>query len=549
MTDATRRELTDSFVWNCNARRSLWRLRLMMLAVLAFAGSAAISASVHAETAADGFNPAVSDEERHDLLERFDIPAEELDAVLRIIDEGVNRNQTLKHLTYLSEEIGPRLTGSTNVTRANFWAAEQFKSFGLQNVHQHMWGTIPVRFDRGPSHGRMTAPTDREFEFTARAWSAGTNGPVKGYVFREPSSEEEFEAMADQLEGAWILRPARGGQRRGVVAGVDPPGEFLPQLREAGIAGLITASRDDLVRTGGARGWRQLSMDTLPTDVTVIVRRSDYDAINSRIFDGETVEVEFNLDHRFVEGPIENYNTIAEIPGSTWPDEVVIVSGHLDSWDGPGSQGTTDNGTGSSVTLEAARILMATGAKPKRTIRFILWTGEEQGLLGSRAYVEQLTEEERAKISAVLVDDTGTNRNASLSCVEAMVPMLTWALEPSNYAFPDMPVTTRVVETTRRGRGGSDHAPFNRAGIPGFLWNKAGRSVYRYGWHTQNDRLDIAIPEYLTQSSTVAALTAFMLANADELLPREVEEEPEEAEADETASAAPLPGARYAATE
>lgn len=470
--------------------------------------------------------------------EQFQVSEEEAETILRIIEEGTTNNRTMDHLTYLSVEIGARLTGSTNVERANHWTAKKFKSFGLRNVHQHMWGTIPVRFDRGPSSGRMVAPTDREFEFTARAWSAGTDGIVRGRVVREPSNDEEFDAIAEELEGAWILRPARGGQRRGVVAGVDPPGEYLPRLREAGIAGLIVSSRDDLVRTGRVRNWRELDYNDLPTDVTVIVRRSDYDAINSRLFDGEEVEVEFDLDHTFVEGPIANYNTIAEIPGSVWPNEVVIVSGHLDSWDGPGSQGTTDNGTGSSVTIEAARILSEVDAQPKRTIRFILWTGEEQGLLGSRAYVQELSEEERARISAVLVDDTGTNRQAALSCVEEMVPMLTWALEPANYAFPDMPVTTRVVESMRRGRGASDHAPFNRVGIPGFLWNKEGRTSYWYGWHTQNDRIDLAVPEYLTQSSTVSALTAFMLANADELLPREPEEVEEEEDevAEEAAS-------------
>lgn len=474
-----------------------------------------------------------------ELAERFDVSEDEAETIRRVMDEGMNNNQTMEHLTYLCEEIGARLTGSSNLERANHWAAKKFKSFGLKNVHQHLWGTIPVRFDRGPSTGRMVAPTDREFEFTTRAWSAGTNGPVRGRVFREPMEQEEFEAIEDEVEGAWILRSAASGQRRGVVRGMDAPREFLPQLRDAGIAGLIISSRDDLVRTGRARNWRELEYDDLPTDVTVIVRRSDYDAINSRIFDGEEVVVEFDLDHTFAEGPINNYNTIAEIPGSTWPDEVVIVSGHLDSWDGPGSQGTTDNGTGSSVTIETARILSAVDAQPKRTIRFILWTGEEQGLLGSRAYVQELSEEERAKISAVLVDDTGTNRQAALTCVEEMVPMLTWALEPANYAFPDMPVTTRVTESMRSMRGASDHAPFNRAGVPGFLWNKEGRTRYRYGWHTQHDRLDLAVPEYLVQSSTVSALTAYMLANADELLPREPEKaEEEDSEEAETVSLA-----------
>jgi carboxypeptidase Q len=497
----------------------LTRLAVVCTAAASFALCAPMSTATHTTPDAD----------RSDLAERFNLPADEFETVMRIIDEGQNRNQIMKHLTYLCEEIGSRLTGSSRLERANFWAAEQFESFGLQNIQQHEWGTIPVRFDRGPSTGRMLEPVERDFEFTTRAWTAGTDGPAKGRVFREPSSEEEFDAIAEYLEGAWILRPAVGGFRRGVVPGGDEQRRFLPQLREAGIAGLITTSRDDLVRTGRDRQWRELDYNDLPTDVTVMVRRSDYDAINSRLHDDEEVIVEFHLDHTFVEGPIPCYNTIAEIPGTVWPEQVVIISGHLDSWDGPGSQGTVDNGTGSSVTIEAARILMAAGAKPKRTIRFILWTGEEQGLLGSRVYVEQLSEQERANITGVFVDDSGTNHQASITCTPAMVDMLEWVIDPMNYAFPEKPIRLNVVDRMPL-RGASDHAPFNRVGIPGFFWGKAGRANYRYAWHTQHDRLDQAIEEYLIHNSTVSAIAAYMLANADELLSRHVEEEEEETE-------------------
>lgn len=479
----------------------------------------------------------LTDAERSELMERFNLEPEQFDTVMRIIEIGQNENRIMEHLTHLCEEIGPRLTGSTRLEEARLWVAEQFESFGLENVHQDKWGTIPVRFDRGPSSGRMVEPVEREFEFTARAWTAGTDGPVKGRVFREPSDQDEFDAIADELQGAWILRPATGGHRRGVVPGDDEARQFLPELREAGIAGLITTSRDDLVRTGRARNWRDLDYNDLPTDVTVIVRRSDYDAINSRLFDDQEVVVEFDLDHTFVQGPISCYNTIAEIPGTKWPEQVVIISGHLDSWDGPGSQGTVDNGTGSSVTIEAARILMEAGAQPKRTIRFILWTGEEQGLLGSRAYVEQLTEEQRENITGMFVDDSGTNHQSSITCTPAMVDKLTWVIEPMNYAFPQKPIELRVVDRMPL-RGASDHAPFNRVGIPGFFWGKSGSANYRYAWHTQHDRLDQAVEHYLIHNSTVSAIAAYMLANAENLLSRHVEEEEEQEEQATEAAAA-----------
>ncbi len=477
-----------------------------------------------------------------ELRDACGLPSEQFDMLLKIIDEGQNRNQVMTHLTWLCEQIGPRLTGSSRLEKANNWVAEQFREFGLQNVHQFEWGTFPIRFARGRCTGKMLEPIEREFEFTTRSWSAGTDGPVRGPVLREPKTPEEIETMADQLKGAWILRPA-----------VGEDSQLLPRLFAAGIAGVIVASQDEKVRTGGVRGLTQLTMKDISPEVTVYVRRSDYDAINSRIADGENPVVEFDLKHEFIEGPIPCNNTIGEIPGSEFPDEVVIISAHLDSWDGPGSQGTVDNGTGSSVTIEAARILSSLGVKPRRTIRFILWSGEEQGLLGSRAYVEKLSEEERAKISAVFVDDSGTNREASLTCTTEMVPMLAQAVSAMNYAFPDVPIELIVRNQMPRRGGASDHASFMQVGIPGFFWGKSGRADYRYAWHTQNDRLDQAIPEYLIKNSTVSAIVAYTVANADTLMPRgpAAETTPpagnENTDAPAASSANPAPAAEKAA--
>ncbi|MGI9013495.1 MAG: M20/M25/M40 family metallo-hydrolase [Phycisphaerales bacterium] len=447
--------------------------------------------------------------------------------VAKIIEEGKTNNHVWDHLLYLSEEIGTRLTGSSNLEEANKWTMAQFESFGLENCHLHEWGTIPVRFDRGESFARIIEPIGVPLEFSSPSWSPGTDGAVRGKVVKEPTSIEELEAIEEDLEGAWVLAKSRGRGRRGVVAPGETPEiaeQINTRLKEAGIAGRIVGNQNELVLTFGQRGWRDLNFNELSDDVTVYVRRSDYDVLNSRVADGEEVIVEINLDHQFTEGPVPLYNTVAEIPGSELPDEVVIVSAHLDSWDGPGSMGTQDNGTGSSVTLEAARLLMAAGAKPKRTIRFILWTGEEQGLLGSKAYVESLSEEERAKISAVLVDDGGTNYEGGLRCIESMAEMLREATAPINEAFPDMPVEIHVSERMPRG-GGSDHASFNAVGIPGFFWDEVGSGGregkdYRFIHHTQHDTPRYAVPEYLVQSSTCAAVTAYNLASAETLLPR-----------------------------
>ncbi len=303
----------------------------------------------------------------------------------------------------------------------------------------------------------------------------------------------------------------------------------LKRVLEAGPAGFVSASTDERVWTTRPGGWETLDIDRAPVDVEVLVRRSDYDYMNSRLADGEPVHARFDLPHRLERGPIPVYNTIAEIPGTTHPDEVVIVSAHLDSWDGPMSLGTTDNGTGSAVVLEAARLLAAAGAKPDRTIRFVLWTGEEQGLLGSRAYVDSLSEAERAKISAVFVDDGGTNYEGGIPAADFMVDYLAAATAAFNgqfYSESDgawLDVNIRPTGENIQTHGGSDHASFNRVGVPGFFWDEVGRADYYYGWHTQNDDLDLAIPEYLQQSSACMAITAFNLACAPDLLAREGE--------------------------
>ncbi|HJM56847.1 MAG TPA: M20/M25/M40 family metallo-hydrolase [Planctomycetota bacterium] len=458
----------------------------------------------------------------------------------KILDEGKNNSHVWDTLIYISEEIGTRLTGSSGLAEANEWTRSEFERLGLTNAHLAPWGEIPVRFDRGPSRAGMVVPTERPFEFTTRSWGAGTDGPVRGPVFMMPTTQEEFDSIGDSLEGAWVLVESRRRGRRSRDAddeGQDEARALAEKLRaaidEAPLAGKISSSRNDLVITGGERGWRELTMDTLPTAVEITVRRSDFEAMQELLKAGESVEVEADLDHRFSAGPITLNNTVAEIRGSEWPEQVVILSAHLDSWDGPGSMGTQDNGTGSSVMLEAARILMAAGVQPRRTIRFCLWTGEEQGLLGSKGYVDALSEEELSRISAAFVDDGGTNYQGGLVCIESMLPMLETAIGPAVEAFPELEVLNVVRDAMPRG-GASDHASFNRKGVPGFFWiekGKGGLEGKNYGFihHTQHDTPRYAVKEYLVQSATTSAVTAYNLAMADELLPREVREEGEDA--------------------
>lgn len=522
------------------------------------------------------------------------VPAIEMgddDETMKIVREGALHSQVMKNLNALAVERGPRLTGSENLRKAQDWASQQFRDWGLTNVHMEQWGTVGVGFDRGPSSGVIylarpmrpetrpgvntrdpapaaAAPADaskeeakaepapklewnkaREVELTALSWSMGTNGPIRGPVIREPKDEAEFQAVQGELKGAWVLvqaPPALG--MRGIRSMMSARYEMRKEARKKvaegksvselpvaerlafePIAGYISSSRDERVWTGAVSGWRDLTITDRdgPEDDQphVQVRLSDYDFLNSRLADGEKVEVEFNLDHHFKAGPVPVHNVIAEIKGSKYPDEFVIISGHLDSWDGPGSQGATDNGTGSSVTLEAARILKAVNAKPLRTIRFVLWAGEEQGLLGSKGYVES-HKDELAGISAVFVDDGGTGYQAGVQAANVQIEMLAAASAPMNNVFFSrfdkkfLNVDIKDTGETMKTHGGSDHASFNQAGVPGFFWEEGGRADYGYGWHTQNDKVNLAIEEYLIQSATNSAVVAYRLGCAPTLLPR-----------------------------
>lgn len=468
------------------------------------------------------------------------------DTITKILDEGKSRNKTRVHLETITGQIGHRLTSSSSLERGQAWAMDQFKSFGCTNVHLEKWGEWAVGFDRAMSGhvGRMTSPMVREFEFTTPSWTPGTKGLKKGGVVMEPATLEEVTKNPGSFRGKWMImtaapaggpgggggRPPQGGAAAGggrppqtgtatAPAGQTPPPDLRTQIRQAafkaGILGTVAGSRNELVLTGGSYN---ITWDKLPTETRITIRKSDYDAVIEAMKGTGKIELQFDIKQAFRKGPIAIHNVVAEIRGTEKPDEVVIVSGHYDSWDGPGAQGALDNGTGSSVTLEAARILMATGAKPKRTIRFILWSGEEQGLFGSRGYVKDHAAE-MDKISAVLVDDGGSNYWGGFVGLETQRSMFQPSIDALVATFPTLPMVFSAVTTMPRG-GGSDHASFNAVGVPGYFTIETGVSDYNYVHHTQHDKLEAAIAPYLVQSSTAAALTAYNIACADGMMPR-----------------------------
>lgn len=430
--------------------------------------------------------------------------------VASIIDIGMNDSRVMEHLDALVNEIGPRLTGSTNLTRASEWAVKTFRSFGLE-ARLEEWTEMPVGFDRGVQLGAMVSPMHEPLTFLSYAWTPGTDGPLRALARMAPNSLDELEDMADQLDGAWILQTSDGRRNRELRAALA---EFAD---EHGCAGIISSSSSSglLLMSGRMPG----SMDDVPATPQISLLAEQFDDIAERLADGGRVELEFDIENIFLQGPVPQTNVIADLIGSEWPEQYVIIGGHIDSWDG--ATGTTDNGTGCATTIEAARLLVESGAQPKRTIRFMLWSGEEQGLLGSRGWVADHAEE-LDDISAVLVHDGGTNYLAGISVTPAMLEQFETALAPV-LAFSEQegayPFELREVPGLQPS-GGSDHVSFLREGVPGFFWRQSGDADYNYTHHTQHDTFGAAIESYQKHSSVVAALGALGLANLPELVNR-----------------------------
>lgn len=422
--------------------------------------------------------------------------------VATVVLEG-RASRVMEPLEELTREIGPRLTGSPALARAEVWALERFRALGLE-AHLEKWGELAVGFHRGPSYGRMLAPVSQQLRFVTAAWSPGTDGPRRGPALLAPQSLDELEALGQRVEGAWIVeRP--GGRRDRERSAVREA------LAQRGILGRILAGRGELLQVGGDH---RIDWNALPRELRITLLAKQHEELVRRLERGETVELEFDIGNHFIEGPIAQHNVVADLVGSEWPDEFVIVQAHLDSWDA--AEGACDNGTGVATTIEAARILSSAGLVPRRTIRFILYGGEEQGLLGSSAYVRDHAEE-LERISIVLNHDNGTQPIAGIVATDAMLEDFERVFAPVKSLDPARPFEIRRVEGLRPGP--SDHAPFVRANVPAFHWVQSSEGYARVH-HTQYDVLEAADPASQEHSAIVIALAAYGFAQLDHLVDR-----------------------------
>jgi hypothetical protein len=458
-----------------------------------------------------------------------------------LIREGAaDRSEAMKNLQYLADMIGPRLSGSAPMKAANDWTAKRFADYGLTATQEKY--PFGVTWERGPASATLIAPFKRDVKVWSWAWTEGTGGkPLTGPIVRvDITDAASITANAAKIKGAWLLlndapniwnpdgpamtaadsaaaravmdqrREAMRSQNRDTSQaardarqqfGIDRP--YL--LKKAGVLGTITAGAKEhgLITMSGS----PLRVSPLPN---VVVSNEDYSMFARQVATGMNPRITISVSNTVGKNPIDGWNTIGEIKGTEYPGQVVILGAHLDSWDA--GQGVTDNGTGSMAVLEAARIIARSGLKPKRTIRFILFSGEEEGLMGSRAYAAA-HEKEADSIQAVLVLDNGTG-------------MITGqALQGRNQdeqLWKDLlaPVASLGAANVRQGnKGGTDHLSFIPYGVPGWNFDQESRG-YNHTHHSQVDTYEHAVPGDMVQNSTVMAVTAFELANLPVLLPR-----------------------------
>jgi len=519
------------------------------------------------------------------------------DPIVRIREEGLTRSQVMATLSYLTDVIGPRLTGSPNMKRANDWTRDQLAKWGLQNAHLEEWGPFGRGWVLKSFYAEVVEPQSIPLLAIPLAWSPAVDVPLADVVFLDAKDEADLARFKGQLRGKIVMF----GPVREVAARFDPRATrltdkqlleladagdaadsdfaarlaspmlqqllknrifFIKQLqflKSEGAALIVSPSRGDggivfaeealvaadldmssPLATVRSMFFGKKSFDVDATSVVpqIVVAIDQYNRLVRMIRAGEKLRMKVSLVSQFSKDALMGYNTIAEIPGSDKADEIVMIGGHMDSWHS--GTGATDNGAGVAAAMEAVRIIQALGLKPRRTIRIALWSGEEQGLLGSGAYVARhfgspsgeskdtsfmrLVQggtaiaikrgPEYDKLSAYYNLDNGTGkiRGVYLQGNEAVRPIFRQWLQP----FRDLGAATLTASHT----GGTDHLSFDAIGLPGFQFIQDEIEYETLTHHSNQDVFDRIQGDDLKQAATIMAAFLYNTAMRDEKLPR-----------------------------
>jgi carboxypeptidase Q len=503
----------------------------------------------------------------------------DLETISRIRYEGFHNSKVMELASGLMDSIGERLTGSPNMKRANEWTRDQLTAMGLSNSHLEPWGPFGRGWANQYVNARMTVPDIVPLLVYAKAWTPGTNGVVTGKCIRvNIEKKEDFDKYKGKLAGMILIagpdadvKPiteapykrytdedlAKTGEYE--IPGERPPfrmseiarrRQFAKDLNQFYADEKVVAVIDHSRGTsGGGTVFVQSGGSFKPgetaTTPQLTMASEHWSRIARLLQQKKDVTLELNVTNTFYDDDPMQYDTIAEIPGTDKKDEVVMLGAHLDSWHA--GTGATDNGAGTIVMMEAMRILRTLDIKPRRTIRIGLWSGEEEGLLGSQGYVEQhfgsrppmddpnmkgmptllrrdagpvTVKPEQAKVAAYFNIDNGTGkvRGVYLQENEAVAPIFEQWMRP----FKDLGMTTLSMRNT----GGTDHLSFDAVGIPGFQFIQDPIEYETRTHHSNMDVYDRLQPEDLKQISVIVASFVYDAAMRDQMLPRKPIEKP-----------------------
>ena len=483
----------------------------------------------------------------------------DMDVISKIRKEGLENSKVMETALYLTDVTGPRLTASPGYMRAATWAKNKLTEWGLSQANLEPWGEFGKGWEQTKCYVAMTAPYYMPLIAMPKAWTGSTpgNGAMKAEVVLikakdsvelmkyagtlkdkvvmtwstaklSPSFEADGRRFADTTLDRMASAEPRQQQGGGGRNQGNNAGQFNLQRRmneiinkeQPALVLAMTANGNDgtiFVSSGG-----QYNKDAQIVPASVVLSSDDYLRIQRLIEAGIPVTLEAEVKTKFFTEDLKGYNVIAEIPGTdkTLKEELVMLGGHLDSWHA--ATGATDNAAGCAVMMEAVRILKAIGFKPRRTIRIALWSGEEQGLHGSRNYVKNhfadpakmVPTADHGKVSAYYNLDNGTGkiRGVYLQGNKDVGPIFSKWLEP----FKDLGAGTVTINNT----GGTDHLAFDAVGIPGFQFIQDQIEYNTRTHHTNMDTYDHLVAEDLKQAATIIASFVYNTAQRDQKLPR-----------------------------
>ena len=508
-----------------------------------------------------------------------DVKLADVNAAIR--KEGMENSQVMHTLHILTDLYGPRLTGSPNHVNAAKWVAREMQAWGFDKTELEPWDFGHPGWVNERNTGLMLKPVQDTLTYEVLAWTPSTKGEVTAEavsivppqfpsatnpnVMQGPTQEEltaYLDSVRSSVMGKIVLvgkptfipqdnapgakritdeenkkrydpenvargGPGRPGGGRGGTLPTQRPGALSPAAVNEQVDkflldnNVLVRINESQLDRGAVRAFNNRTFDITKVVPTVVMRNEDFGRIFRLLADKTPVKLQFDLRSRIVPDGVTSYNVVGEIWGSDKKDEVVMLGGHLDSWHS--ATGATDNAVGCATMMEAARILKAIGVKPRRTIRVACWSGEEQGLLGSKAYVEQHfgtfenPKPEWAKFDGYFNIDSGTGKARGMSIFGP--PEAATVLRDALAPFSDLGVAG-ALNSTGRNLGGTDSTSFNAAGLPGIGVSQDPIEYFNVTWHTNLDTYERIIEADVKSSAVAIAGAVYAVAMRDEMLPR-----------------------------